>query len=258
MALEGRIRLYQEPDWRVDTAANWKLKNSPLEAREIGIESDTKRRKRGPGNWNDLRYLVPLTMYGQGPPTPEMGAEGDAYVDALNKVLYPPRGHDGWGQGLTLSPGPQGPQGAKGDTGTAGATGAIGPQGPTGPTGAKGDTGAQGPQGAVGATGPQGPTGATGPAGTAAPAASFVIPVNITFPPITLGGVTQFNATVPGVPDGASVLLEPVTTVTNTTLTDSITDIRGIVVAANTIRVNVRAGLAIAAGSKPFCVRVFP
>lgn len=85
---------------------------------------------------------------GSGTPASSLGADGDFYIDTLNKLLYGPKASGAWPTpAVTL----------------------IGPTGATGPQGPKGDTGA------TGATGPQGATGATGPApdtSTLAPIAS--------------------------------------------------------------------------------------
>jgi hypothetical protein len=97
-------------------------------------------------------------LNGTAPPSSEIGAEGDFFLDTTNSVLYGPKTSSGWGSGISLI-GPQGETGATGAKGDKGSTGDTGPQGDTGPAGP------QGPIGLTGATGPKGDTGDTGPAG---------------------------------------------------------------------------------------------
>lgn len=103
-------------------------------------------------------------------PTPEVGADGDFYINTSSSTVFGPKTVGEWGSGVVMiSAGPQGPQGPQGEPGPAGLAGPQGPQGVAGATGAqgpKGDTGSTGPAGVAGAQGPAGPQGPQGPAGT--------------------------------------------------------------------------------------------
>jgi hypothetical protein len=100
-----RIDLIQEPDYRAGTAAAWYGVNPILDAREIGIETDTGRRKRGDGTtaWNDQPYEPPITLCGSGAPSAPVGGVGDYYVDVATQLLYGPKGTGGvWGSSVAL------------------------------------------------------------------------------------------------------------------------------------------------------------
>lgn len=98
---------------------------------------------------------TPAIWYGVGAPNPQVGIDGDLYVDTTNYVFYGPRVSGNWGVGQSL----------------------IGPAGPTGPAG---PSGPQGPGGSAGATGPSGPT---GPAGGFGAYGSFLDTVDVTLEP---------------------------------------------------------------------------
>lgn len=76
---------------------------------------------------------------GDGPPTSDVGNDGDYYIDNETNTISGPKADGTWPEPTSL-------------------TGPAGPQGPEGPAGATGDTGPQGP---AGPTGPQGPAGST-------------------------------------------------------------------------------------------------
>ncbi|MGD9507050.1 MAG: hypothetical protein AB7I59_00515 [Geminicoccaceae bacterium] len=89
---------------------------------------------------------------GAGAPGPELGENGDLYVDVGAGTLYGPKSGGSWGIATSL-------------IGPAGARGATGPTGPAGPSGAMGAIGPAGPQGPAGPAGPQGAAGPPGPSG---------------------------------------------------------------------------------------------
>ncbi len=164
---------------RIGTTSEWSSTTLPLEAGEMGYDSELHIFKIGDGItlWDQL----PLLQEGPMGPTGATGAQGD--------------------QGLQGNLGPTGPTGATGDQGisitsatvtfnsatesgnnydisfgtsdgqslTGGQIlspiGPTGAQGEIGLTGDKGDTGPQGPTGDTGAVGPMGPTGMQGEIG---------------------------------------------------------------------------------------------
>lgn len=114
-------------------------------------------------------------LNGVGAPAPEIGVDGDFYLDTSTSEMYGPKTDGDWGAAVGLV-GPVGPQGPAGPPGADGDPGAEGPQGPAGadglqgPPGPQGDPGTQGPAGADGAQGPAGPQGDVGPQGPVGPA----------------------------------------------------------------------------------------
>lgn len=140
-----------------------------------------------------IRFRGNTLLSGMGAPGPDVGFDGDCYIDTDNLVFYGPKGFGEWPPGgvpmkgpkgeqgehgtagAPGEPGPAGPKGDKGDPGPAGEAGPQGIQGPAGAAGAPGAKGDQGPQGLQGIQGPkgdQGPQGPQGPAGVNASATS--------------------------------------------------------------------------------------
>ena len=95
---------------------------------------------------------TPAIRYGEGPPTPALGIDGDFYVDVTDDVFYGPRIAGNWGVGRSLI-GPAGPDGPAGPRGPTGSTGAVGPMGPVGAPGPVGPAGPAGIPGGFGAFG---------------------------------------------------------------------------------------------------------
>lgn len=133
-------------------SSKWADLNPTLAVDEIGIETDTKKRKIGDGvsRWNELTYQVlpPDTIQQQ--------------LQKLKIQIVQISDSASW---LSGSPGPQGPAGPQGPVGPQGPQGLAGPTGPQGPAGTQGPVGSTGPAGEQGVPGNDGSTGPTGPQG---------------------------------------------------------------------------------------------
>ena len=86
-------------------------------------------------------------LSGNGAPDPEVGNEGDFYLDKSATAFYGPKRQGGWGNAVVL----RGVQGFRGETGQPGGKGEPGLRGDPGE---KGDSGERGETGPVGPMGP--------------------------------------------------------------------------------------------------------
>jgi len=93
-------------------------------------------------------------------PTPDIGVDGDFYVNIQTNMLFGPKANGSWPQGSVSIIGPQGLQGIQGIQGPQGIAGIDGQRGPQGEIGLQGPQGAQGPQG-IGINGVNGIDGKT-------------------------------------------------------------------------------------------------
>jgi hypothetical protein len=111
-------------------------------------------------------------LAGEGPPSDEIGEDGDFYLDKEAGELYGPKEDGRWPKPISLI-------GPKGDRGPRGPRGEKGPQGPQGIRGEKGEKGDKGNPGS-GSMGPPGPPGAQGPQGEPGPPGGGETFTNIT------------------------------------------------------------------------------
>lgn len=166
-------------------------------------------------------------------------------------------------KGDTGHQGPAGPQGEAGPQGPSGATGAQGPKGdagergPQGVPGATGATGQTGAAGQVGATGPKGDKGDTGAAGPQGPAGTNAIPiysgsVTVNMSAMGLGAPRDIDIPVVGARPGmVATVMFPAGLNGLLAVPPDIT-----IPANDVVRVSLKAGLAITAGTRTFTARV--
>jgi hypothetical protein len=115
------------------TEGAWRVRERRVSWRQAGLPGAT-----GQAGADGAGGASILT--GDGPPSDQVGAEGDLYFDTADREIYGPK-TTGWSdEGISLV-GPAGPAGPSGLPGSAGASGAAGPTGPAGPSGSAGPAG---------------------------------------------------------------------------------------------------------------------
>lgn len=157
-------------------------------------------------------------------------------------------------------PGERGPVGPQGERGAVGATGPRGPQGETGAAGEIGPQGAAGPAGAIGPRGPQGDVGPQGPKGDqgvagptgAAGSSALSATFNASLPLIAVGAFYNVDIPVQGAVVGMVAVVNPA----SSGFFDAVAQWEDSIPSNGTVRLRLKAGLLIAAGSRVFNVRV--